>query len=112
MNKSLFAAVLIAVTPLLAQVPAPSDVVTIGTVTATAGSSVDVPVYIRDSSGTPLGIDQPAGSRIQSYNLKINYSPAASVSAITFSRAGITQPLTPSFESSPSGAGTITLIDT
>jgi len=112
MKKSLIAVLLFAVAQLPAQAPVPNDVVTAGTVTATAGTSVDVPIYIRDTSGTPLGIDQPSGSRIQSYSLKVNYSPAASVSAITLSRAGITQPLTPSFESSPSGPGTITLLDT
>src|SRR5690242_11645326 len=81
-----------------------TDVVTIGTGTQT-GTSIDVPVYIRDTSGTPLGIDQPPGSRIQSYSIKVNYSPAASVQSVTFTRAGITSPLTPSFESSPASAG-------
>jgi uncharacterized repeat protein (TIGR01451 family) len=89
-----------------------SDAVTVGTVSATAGSAVDVPVYIRDVSGTPLGIDQPPGSRIQSYSIKIDYAPAASVQSVTFTRAGITAPLTPTFESSPSAPGTISLLDT
>jgi len=85
------------------------DVVTVGTV---AGNGVvDVPVYIRDASGTPLGIDQPVGSRIQSYSIKVDYAAPANVSGITFTRAGITAALTPSFESSPSGAGTISLLD-
>ncbi len=90
--------------------PIPSDVVTIGSATASIGGTVDVPVYIRDVSGTPLGIDRPAGSRIQSYSITVNY-PAASVQSITFSRAGITAPLTPAFESSPSSPGQISLID-
>jgi IPTL-CTERM motif len=94
--------------------PAPvltNDTVTVGTVTvASAGSTVDVPVFIRDVSGTPLGLDQPFGSRIQSYGLTVNY-PAASVQSISFTRGGITAPLTPTFESSPSSAGTITLLD-
>ena len=87
------------------------DVVTVGTVTATS-LTVDVPVYIRDLSGTPLGIDQPAGSRIQSYSIKVGYAPAASVSSVTFTRAGITTTLTPTFESSPASAGSISLLDT
>jgi len=92
--------------------PTPSDVVTVGNISlASAGSTVDVPVYIRDTSGTPLGIDQPFGSRIQSYSLTVNYSPAAAVQSISFTRGGITAPLTPTFESSPSTAGSITLID-
>lgn len=40
---------------------AAQDVVTVGTATASNGTA-DVPVYIRDTSGTPLGIDKPAGS--------------------------------------------------
>jgi len=92
--------------------PPGSDVVTVGTVNGASGGTVDVPVFIRDVSGTLLGIDQPFGSRIQSYAITVNYSPASSVQAITFTRAGITQPLTPAFESSPSAPGTVTLIDT
>ncbi len=100
---------------LLAAVPAmaqTADTVTVGTVSlASAGSTVDVPVFIRDASGTPLGLDQPPGSRIQSYSLTVNYVPASAVQSVTFTRAGITAPLTPAFESSPSAPGTISLID-
>ena len=92
--------------------PLPQDVITVGTVTGSAGSIVDVPVSIRDTSGTPLGMDQPPGSKIQSYSIKVNYAPASAVQSITFTRAGITTSLTPTFESSPSGPGTISLLDT
>ncbi|HYK02087.1 MAG TPA: hypothetical protein VE974_10035 [Thermoanaerobaculia bacterium] len=86
-----------------------ADVVTVATV---AGNGVvDVPVYIRDSSGTPLGIDQPAGSRIQSYSIRVTYAPAIAVQSVTFTRAGITAPLTPTFESSPAAPGSISLLD-
>jgi hypothetical protein len=79
-----------------------SDVVTVATVTANDnGGPIDVPVYIRDTAGTPLGIDQPFGSRIQSYSIQVLYSPAAAVQSITFTRGGITAPLTPTFENSP-----------
>ena len=71
-----------------------------------------MPVFIRDTSGTPLGLDQPPGPRIQSYSIKVNYAPAASVQTVTFTRAGITAPLTPTFESSPSSPGAISLLDT
>ncbi|HEY2828682.1 MAG TPA: hypothetical protein VGJ88_01090, partial [Thermoanaerobaculia bacterium] len=90
---------------------AAQDVVTVGTVTAN-GSIVDVPVYIRDVSGTPLGIDQPAGSRIQSFSIKVNYSPVSAVSAVSFSRAGITANLTPVSEFTPATSGAISLLDT
>ncbi|HEY2828681.1 MAG TPA: hypothetical protein VGJ88_01085 [Thermoanaerobaculia bacterium] len=96
--------------PLFAALP-PQDVVTIGS-GVNSGLTVDVPVFIRDTSGTPLGIDQPFGSRIQSYSIKVDYAPASSIQSVTFTRAGITQSLTPAFESSPSSAGSISLLDT
>jgi hypothetical protein len=101
--------VLIAI-PLFAALP-PQDVVTLG-FGVSSGLTVDVPVFIRDTSGTPLGIDQPFGSRIQSYSIKVDYSPASAIQSVTFTRAGITQSLTPAFESSPSSAGSISLLDT
>jgi len=107
-TKVLFALLLVGA---LAPLQAAQDVITVGTVQAT-NTTVDVPVYIRDTSGTPLGIDQPAGSRIESYSIKVTYSPAASVQSISFSRAGITSSLTPTFESSPTSAGAISLLDT
>jgi hypothetical protein len=92
--------------------PIPQDVVTVAIVNGPQFSTVDVPVYIRDVSSTTLGLDQPAGSRIQSYSLKVNYAPASAVQSISFSRAGITTALTPTFENSPSSAGTVSLLDT
>jgi hypothetical protein len=86
------------------------DAITVGTMTAD-GPTVDVPVFIRDASGTPLGVDRPAGSKIQSFSIKVNYSPAAAVGSVTFTRAGITANLTPAFETSPSQPGSITLLE-
>src|SRR5438094_7084188 len=112
--SALFAAVICLLLrgPFAAAQPTPQDVVTVGSASGPAGQVVDVPVFIRDTSGTPLGMDQPPGSKIQSYSIKVNYAPASSVQSVTFTRAGITQSLTPTFESSPSGAGTISLLDT
>lgn len=110
--------ILIAVSCLLLPVasataqPQAQDVITVASRTAQGGTTVTVPVYIQDVSGTPLGIDQPAGNRIQSYSITVNYSPASAVQSITFTRAGITAPLTPVFESTPSAPGTVSLIDT
>ena len=87
------------------------DVVTVGSATAT-GSTVDIPVSIRDVAGTPLGVDRPAGSKIQSFSIKVTYSPASSVSSITFSRSGITANLTPTSEFNPSSPPSISLLDT
>lgn len=89
-----------------------ADTVTVGTGAGTPGSVVDVPVSIRDESGTTLGLDQPPGSRIQSYSIRVTYAPAAAVQSISFSRAGITQSLTPTFEISPASPGAISLLDT
>jgi uncharacterized protein YjdB len=106
--SAVFAIAFLAVTasPAVAQ-----DVVTVGTVTS-SGSTVDVPVHIRDVSGTPLGIDRPAGSKIQSFSIKVSYSPAAAVASISFSRAGITAGLTPTSEFTPSSPGSVSLLDT
>jgi hypothetical protein len=45
------------------------DVLTVGQgatcIAGTPGQTVTVPVFIRDVSGTLLGIEQPAGQRIQ-----------------------------------------------
>src|SRR5262249_43670097 len=97
--------------PAAAQAP-PQDIVTVGSGSVPAGQVIDIPVSIRDTSGTPLGVDQPAGSNIQSFSIKVDSAPAASVQSVTFSRAGITQSLTPAFESNPSGPGTVSLIET
>jgi hypothetical protein len=117
MSKTLLRAVvaltafsfLVPAAPAAAQ-PLPADVITVGAVT-TSGNSVDVPVFIRDVSGTPLAIDQPAGSRIQAYSIKVDYAPTSAVQSVTFARAGITAGLTPASEFTPAGPGAITLID-
>jgi hypothetical protein len=93
----------------LAAVAAAQDVITVGTVVAD-GPTVDVPVSIRDTSGTPLGVDKPAGSKIQSLSINVTYAPAAAVSSVTISRAGITAGLSPAFESTPGTANSVTLL--
>jgi hypothetical protein len=97
---------LTAATAMAQQVP---DVVTVGTVAA-AGPSITVPVYVRDVSGTPLGIDQPFGSRIQAFSLKVDYPVSPFITGVTFTRAGITAGLTPTFSISPAAPGTASLL--
>lgn len=87
------------------------DAVTVGTVVAN-GPVIAVPVSVRDSSGTPLGITQPFGSRIQSFSLKVDYAVSPFIQSVTFTRSGITQSLTPTFTSSPSAPGSISLLMT
>src|SRR5438445_6462657 len=103
---ALFLALAVAVCAPVAQGAAvlPSDVVTVGNVTATS-AIVDVPVYIRDTSGTPLGVDQPPGSKLQSYSIKVNYAPAPSIFTAGMARAGITASLTPLSEFAPVAPG-------
>ncbi len=105
------AATLLATPAMRAGSIATPDVVTVATVNGPQFSAVDVPVSIRDRSGTPLGLDQPAGQHIQAYSIKVTYAPASAVQAITFTRGGITTSLTPAFESSPTSPGSISLID-
>lgn len=85
------------------------DVVTVATVTAD-GPVITVPVHVRDVSGTPLGIDQAFGSRIQSFSIKVDYPVSPFIQSVTFTRAGITAPLTPTFETSPAAPGSVSLL--
>jgi hypothetical protein len=87
--------------------PTPTDVITVGN--ASGAYVVNVPVSIRDVSATPLGIDQPAGSRIQSLSIRVTYS-SPYVQSVAFVRDGITTPLTPEFEANPSAPGSSSLI--
>lgn len=96
---------------LTAGAAAAQDVVTVGTVTA-SGTTVDVPISIRDVAGTPLGIDRPAGSKIQSLSIKVTYAPASAISSIAISRDGITASLTPTSEFKPTTANSVSILAT
>src|SRR6266550_9106685 len=87
------------------------DVVTVGTVTAN-GSTADVPLYIRDGAASPLGMDRPAGSRIQAFSIKVTYSPASAVTDVSIARAGVTANLTPTSEFTPASPPSISILDT
>lgn len=109
-RRNLVATVLVVLGSLIfATGAAAQDVITVASVTAD-GPTVDVPVYIRDTGGTPLGMDQPPASRIQAFSIRVLYSPASAVQSISFSRAGITAGLSPAFETSPATAGAISLL--
>jgi hypothetical protein len=102
----------VAVLSLLTTLPVVAqDVVTVGTITA-SGNTVDVPVFIRDVAGTSLGVDRPAGSKIQSISMRVTYAPSAAVQSVTFTRAGITAGLTPISEFMPASSGAISLLMT
>jgi hypothetical protein len=106
--RSFFVATLLIV---LAAGAAAQDVVTVGTVSA-AGTTVEVPIFIRDASGTFLGRDQPAGSRIQAFSIKVTYAPVSSVSSISIERDGITESLSPTSEFKPTTSNSVSLLDT
>jgi len=101
-RKLVFALNLLAALPMFAA----SDVLTVGTLTAPSGSVAAVPVYVRDISGSPLGMDQSTDNRIQGFGFKVAFSPTSAVSAATFTRAGVLQGLTPLYETvlTPPGA--------
>jgi hypothetical protein len=72
---------------------------------------VEEEIYIRDTSGTPVGVDQPPGMKLQSYSIKVDYAPAPSISTAGMARAGITASLTPLSEFAPVAPGSTSLID-
>jgi hypothetical protein len=98
---------LFAVLFLAAALPAAAqDVLTVGTTSASAGSTVAVPLYLQDVTGTPLGTDAGAGNRIQAISFQISF-PALAVTSASFTRAGVLAGLTPSFEQTVNGSGSI-----
>lgn len=82
------------------------------TISGLPGATIEIPVYARDAMLTPLGIDRPAGERIQSLAYKVTFTPAASVASKLFSRAGITAALAPIFEGTPTTSTTASYIGT
>lgn len=72
---------------------AQQDVVTLANgaacLTADPGDVVQIPIYVRDTSGTPLGEDQGAGNQIQSFAIGISY-PVGTLTAVDVAAAGIT----------------------
>ncbi len=72
---------------------AAADVLALGTVQADAGATVEVPVYLRDLKGTPLGGD---GAAIQGFAFRVDF-PAKAIASATFVQAGVTAGKTPVF---------------
>lgn len=75
------------------------DVLSIGSVSlASPGQILQIPIYLRDSSGTALGADVGINRRIQSLAFSIEVTPASAVGTLSLDRAGITAGPTPRFE--------------
>ncbi|HKO57482.1 MAG TPA: fibronectin type III domain-containing protein, partial [Thermoanaerobaculia bacterium] len=89
---------------LLAAAASAQDVLTIGSGQAASGGSVAIPVFLRDVSGTPLGMDAGSGKRIQGIAFKVLF-PTETVSSVTFARSGVTAAPAPLFQSTPTGSG-------
>lgn len=94
------ASIVVAVLLTALDLSAQADVMTVGTVTADLkpASVVDVPIYLRDLSGTLIGDDQGLGLTIQMISVTVEPSPATSVASITIERAGLVATPTPTFE--------------
>ncbi len=77
------------------------DVVSLDSVSLAApGQTVQIPIYVRDTSGTALGIDAGTGRRIQGLALHVAVLPANAVTSLSLLRAGITSPPQTLFETS------------
>jgi len=83
------------------------DRLTVGGLSGGPGSSVQVPIHVRDVSGTILGMDQPPGSRIQGLAVKVVYTPAAAVATVAMDRAGIIAGLDPISETKPKSSNSV-----
>ena len=84
-----------------------TDVLTIGTVGVSSGTGqVEVPIFIQDNTGTPIGRDKGAGLRIDGFALQVVYgsnnpcidTPATASQRIDLT-GGILASLAPDFES-------------
>ena len=70
------------------------------------GETIDIPVYVRDASLTPLGLDRPAGERIQGLVFKVLF-PMNAMAAASAVRDGVLLGLDALYELAPVTAGSI-----
>jgi hypothetical protein len=85
---------------------AAADILALGSVEAPTGSMVDVPVYLRDLPGTPLGGD---GAAIQGFAFRVDF-PAKAVASASFVQAGVTAGRTPVFPIVQSESGHLVVL--
>ena len=74
-----------------------ADVLSLGRANARPGGQVEVPITLKDVSGTRLGSDAAA---IQAIAFRVVAEPKEAVRSVTFRRSGAIQRLTPQFEHS------------
>ena len=82
----------------------PRDAIILSSASANTADAVSLDVFLRDTTGTPLGTDAASGNRIQALAFRL-FFPAADVTSVSFERAGLLQNLTPIYERSASGPG-------
>lgn len=107
------ALLVVALAVLLAAVATAQDWATVQlSNSAPPGTTVEIPVFVGDLAGTALGVDQAAGSRIQSLAFKVTFAPSAPLVSKLFARAGITAGLAPTLEAAPTTATTASYLAT
>lgn len=73
----------------------------VGHAKAQAGTTVSVPVLVRDVIGTPLGSEKSSGARIDGFSFRVRFSPVDAVVEARVRRAGVTEHAVPRFEVAP-----------
>jgi len=73
------------------------DVLSVGSVTTSAGQAVIVPVSIRDLAGTTLDEGDGLDLEIQGFAFRLDFAPASAVASVGFQQAGVTAGLDPVF---------------
>lgn len=76
--------------------------------TGTAGSTVTIPVFIRDIAGTPLGVDRTTANRISGISFNVTPTNPSAIAVdgtgklqVTVAAAGVTTGITPTFSNVP-----------
>jgi RHS repeat-associated protein len=95
--------------PILSSAGSP-DTLIVGSLSSTPGSTVDIPISVRDLASTPLGMDAGTSNRIQGIAAAISYSPASAVASATIVRSGLTASLTPLFETTSLTSGIVSYL--
>lgn len=101
--RALAALTLLAAAPALAQ-----DRLALGSPAGTGPFTV--PVTLSDVAGTGLGVDRPAGSRIQAFAVTVRFDPPSGVLSASLVRAGLLAGRTPLFETTTEGSATVTWV--
>jgi len=89
---------------------AAQDALLIGAATGARGAVVEVPIYVKDAEGTPLGEEYVFGQNIQGFAFQIQYEPAEAVASIRAVRSGLTQELSAPYETRRATGNTVSYL--